>query len=133
MAGAAYAARIASVCEQSRRSLQKALVKMRSSGDTLRTIIDTIPALAWSARPDGSAEFFNRRWLDYSGLSAEEAADWGWTAAVHADDLNRLATLAEYWRSILASGESGEIEARLRRFDGVHRWFLFRASPLRDE
>src|SRR5712671_7232292 len=92
--------------------------------------VDAIPTLAWSSRPDGSAEFFNRRWLDYAGLSAEEAADWGWTAAVHADDLNRL---ADYWRSIVASGESGEIEARLRRFDGVYRWFLFRASPLRDE
>jgi len=63
--------------------------------------------------------------LDYAGLSIEEARNWGWTAAVHADDLNRL---ADYWRSILAPGESGEIEARLRRFDGVHRWFLFRAS-----
>src|SRR4029077_17453679 len=78
---------------------------------------------------DGSAEFFNRRWLDYAGLSIEKARDWGWTAAVHADDLNRL---AHYSRAILASGEPGEIEARLRRFDGVYRWFLFRASPLRD-
>src|SRR6202171_5787630 len=96
----------------------------------VRLVGDAIPTLAWSARPDGSAEFFNRRWLDYAGLSIDEVRDWGWTAAVHAGDLNRL---ADYWRSILASGESGEIEARLRRFDGVHRWFLFRASPLRDE
>src|SRR5580700_4216221 len=93
-------------------------------------MVDTIPALVWSARTDGSAEFFNRRWLDYSGLSAEQAQDWGWTAAVHPDDLNRL---VEYWHSILRSGQPGEIEARLRRFDGQYRWFLFRASPLRDE
>jgi PAS domain S-box-containing protein len=98
--------------------------------DQLRAIIDTIPVLAWSARPEGSAEFFNRRWLDYAGLSIEEARDWGWTAAVHPDDLNRL---TDYWRSILASGEPGEIEARLRRFDGEYRWFLFRAEPLRDD
>jgi PAS domain S-box-containing protein len=98
--------------------------------DQLRAIIDTIPVLAWSARPEGSAEFFNRRWLDYAGLSVEEARDWGWTAAVHPDDLNRL---TDYWRSILASGEPGEIEARLRRFDGEYRWFLFRAEPLRDD
>src|SRR6202171_1079936 len=96
----------------------------------VRLVGDAIPTLAWSARPDGSAEFFNRRWLDYAGLSIDEVRDWGWTAAVHADDRDRV---ADYWRSILASGESGEIEARLRRFDGVHRWFLFRASPLRDE
>jgi len=48
--------------------------------------VDAIPTLAWSARPDGSAEFLNRRWLDYTGLSAEEASDWGWTAALHTED-----------------------------------------------
>jgi PAS domain S-box-containing protein len=110
--------------------LERSHVALKNSENRLRTIIDTIPALAWSARPDGSAEFFNRRWLEYAGLSVDEAHDWGWVNAVHADDRNRL---ADYWRSILASGQSGEIEARLRRFDGVYRWFLLRASPLRDE
>jgi PAS domain S-box-containing protein len=127
---AGHIVRIAIELERSHLALKNALVEIKNSENRLRTIIDTIPALAWSARPEGSAEFFNRRWLDYAGLSAEEAADWGWTAALHPDDLNRL---ADYWRSILASGESGEIEARLRRFDGAHRWFLFRASPLLDE
>lgn len=47
-----------------------------------RLIVDTIPTLAWAARSDGSADFFNQRWLDYTGLSAEEARDWGWTAAI---------------------------------------------------
>jgi PAS domain S-box-containing protein len=103
---------------------------VKTAEDQLRSIIDTIPVLAWSARPEGSAEFFNRRWLDYAGLSIEEARDWGWTTAVHPDDLNAL---ADYWRSILASGGPGEIEARLRRFDGEYRWFLFRAEPLRDD
>jgi formate hydrogenlyase transcriptional activator len=89
-------------------------------------VVDVIPTLAWSARPDGSADFFNQRWLDYTGLSAEQARDWGWMDALHPDELNQL---ADYWRSVLASGEPGEIEARLRRFDGVYRWFLFRATP----
>jgi PAS domain S-box-containing protein len=127
---AGHIALVAIELERSNLALKHALVEIKNSENRLRTIIDTIPALAWSARPDGSAEFFNRRWLDYVGLTAEEAGDWRWTAAVHADDQNRL---AGYWQSILASGESGEIEARLRRFDGVYRWFLFRASPLRDE
>src|SRR3954470_23032252 len=83
--------------------------------------VDLIPSLAWSARSDGSADFFNQRWLDYTGLSAEQARDWGWTVALHPDDLKGL---VDYWRSVLASGEPGEIEARLRRFDGVYRWFL---------
>jgi PAS domain S-box-containing protein len=56
----------------------------------LKLIIDTIPALAWSARPDGTAEFFNQHYLDYLGLAAEEAQDWGWTVAVHPDDLDAL-------------------------------------------
>ena len=91
--------------------------------------VDAIPTLAWSARPDGSAEFLNRRWLDYTGLSAEQASDWGWTAAVHAEDRDRL---VDFWRQVLASGEPGEIEARLRRYDGDYRWFLFRLEPVRD-
>jgi len=103
---------------------------MKISEDELSKIVDTIPALVWSAHPDGSTEFFNRRWLDYAGLSAEEVRGWGWKAAVHPDDLNRL---VDFWRSVLSSGEPSEIEARLRRFDGQYRWFLFRASPLRDE
>jgi len=98
--------------------------------EQLRAIIDTIPALVWSARPDGSAEFFNRRWLDYTGLSYDEARDWGWEKIVHPADRERL---VEYWRSTLESGQPGEIEARLRRLDGEYRWFLLRASPLRDE
>jgi formate hydrogenlyase transcriptional activator len=92
--------------------------------------VDAIPTLAWSARPDGSAEFFNRRWLDYTGLSAEEASDWGWTAAVHTHDRDRL---MDFWRQLLASGEAGGIEARLRRYDGDYRWFLFRVEPVRDD
>src|SRR5580700_3282263 len=91
--------------------------------------VDAIPTLVWSARPDGSAEFFNRRWLDYTGLSAEKALNWGWSAALHTEDRDRL---MDFWRHLLASGEAGEIEARLRRYDGDHRWFLFRVEPARD-
>jgi PAS domain S-box-containing protein len=127
--GAGHIALIAIERQRSHQALEEALVEIKNSENKLRTIIDTIPALAWSARPDGSAEFFNRRWLDYAGLSAEEAADWGWTAALHPEDRARL---MDYWRYLLASGETGEIEARLRRFDGEFRWFLFRASPLRN-
>jgi formate hydrogenlyase transcriptional activator len=91
--------------------------------------VDAIPALVWSARPDGSAEFLNRRWLDYTGLSAEEASDWGWTVALHTEDRDRL---MDFWRHLLDSGEAGETEARLRRYDGDYRWFLFRVEPVRD-
>jgi GAF domain-containing protein len=75
---AGHIALIAIEAERSHLALENALVEIKNSENRLRTIIDTIPALAWSARPDGSAEFFNRRWLDYAGLSAEEASDWEW-------------------------------------------------------
>ena len=103
---------------------------LQRSERNLRLIVDTIPALAWSARPDGSAEFFNQNYLEFIGLSAENARDWGWTTALHPDDLDGLAA---DWRRIIASDEPGEAEARLRRHDGEYRWFLFRANPLRDE
>ena len=95
-----------------------------------RIAIDTIPTLVWAARSDGSAEFFNMRWLDYTGLTLDEARDWGWVVAIHPDD---FISLGDTWRTIIASGEPGEAEARLRRSDGEYRWFLFRAVPLRDE
>ena len=97
---------------------------------SFRQMIDLMPALAWSCRADGSAEFFNRVWLDYTGLKATEAVDWGWTAAIHPDDLDGL---VHYWQSVLGAPKPAEIEARLRSHDGKYRWFLFRARPLMDE
>lgn len=103
---------------------------LRASERNLKLIIDTIPAMVWSRRPDGGVEFFNQHYLDFTGLSAEQASGWGWRAAVHPDDLNELATT---WRRLVASETPGEAEARLRRQDGAYRWFLFRTNPLRDE
>jgi PAS domain S-box-containing protein len=103
---------------------------LAASERNLKLIIDTIPALAWSARTDGNAEFFNQHYLDFIGLSTEQASGWGWTIAVHPDDVNALAAT---WQHIMASEAPGEAEARLRRYDGSYRWFLFRANPLRDE
>src|SRR3984957_8209469 len=115
--------------ESAQRELQRQNERLQRSERELQEVIETIPAMAWSAATDGAAEFFNRRWLDYAGLSADQVHGWGWTSAIHPDDLSRL---ADYWRSILTSGEPGEFEARLRRFDGVYRWFLFRATPSLD-
>jgi PAS domain S-box-containing protein len=104
--------------------------KLRRNERDLHSIIRTIPTMVWSAAPDGSVDFFNPRWLDYTGLSPDQSRDWKWTTPIHPDDLIRL---TDVWQSILVSGEPGETEARLRRFDGAYRWFLFRANPLRDE
>jgi PAS domain S-box-containing protein len=112
---------------EDRKHAEEAVV---ASERNLRLIINTMPALAWSAQADGNVDFVNQRWLDYAGLSPVQAQGWGWAQAFHPDDLGHL---NDYWLSIIAAGQPGEIEARLRRFDGTYRWFLFRASPLRDE
>jgi formate hydrogenlyase transcriptional activator len=116
--------------EAANLELQRQNERLQRSERELREVIETIPCMAWSASADGAAQFFNRRWLDYAGLAADQVENWGWTAAVHPDDLN---TLVDYWRTAIASSQPGEIEARLRRFDGVYRWFLFRATPSFDD
>jgi len=72
----------------------------------------------------------NQRWREYAGLSAEESQGWGWQVAIHPED---LPSLMRKWRELLISGEPGEIEARMRRHDGVFRCFLIRFEPFRDE
>jgi PAS domain S-box-containing protein len=94
----------------------------------LGRVFDALPAMLWTAGPDGRIDFANRRWSHYTGLSLDEAH--GWQAAINPDD---LAELVERWRSILASGEPGELEARVRRFDGEYRWFRVQCSPMRDD
>ncbi|MDB5072241.1 MAG: tmoS 1 [Candidatus Eremiobacteraeota bacterium] len=98
--------------------------------DQFRLAIDKIPGLVWSSLPDGYVDFLNQRWCDYTGLSMDEAMGWGWQVAVCAED---LPSLVDTWKTVLSSGEPGEAVARLRRFDGTLRWFLFRAMPVRDE
>ena len=94
----------------------------------LRLIIDTIPAIVWSKLPDGSADFLNQNFREYTGLSLAESLGWGWMNAFHPDD-----RLMEKWPAAMAAGRAFEAEARLRRSDGQYRWFLIRAVPLRDE
>src|SRR6202045_704486 len=96
----------------------------------LRQVIDTIPTLVWCTGPDGSTEFLNKRWHDYTGFSPEESRVRGWEPTVHPEDLPRVAAKGQ---ELLASGQPGEVEARIRRHDGAFRWFLMRVEPLRDE
>lgn len=96
----------------------------------LRRVIDAIPTLAFCSFADGSKEFVNKRWLDYTGLSPEESHMWGWQAAFHPED---LPLVMKKWEEVLVSGKRGEIEARLRRSDGVYRWFLNRVEPFFDD
>jgi PAS domain S-box-containing protein len=116
--------------KSSQQALEGALHEAQILKDRFEIAIDTIPGLVWTALPDGNIDFLNRRWREYTGLKLDEASGWGWRVAIHPYDLPGLES---YWRSVLASGEPGETEGRLRRFDGVYRWFLFRGVPLYDE
>src|SRR5229473_249269 len=102
----------------------------QKSEDNLRQVIDTIPTLVWCTGPDGSTEFLNKRWHDYTGFSPGESRVRGWQPTVHPEDLPRVVAKGQ---ELLASGQPGEVEARIRRHDGVFRWFLMRVEPLRDE
>ena len=95
----------------------------------LRSFIDRVPALAWSALPDGSLDFFNQRFRDYTGLSSDQLYGSEWKSAVHRDDIQQLET----WWQGLRQSQAGTTEVRLRRFDGEYRWFQITASPVYDE
>jgi PAS domain S-box-containing protein len=97
---------------------------------SLRRVIDTIPTMVFSSFADGSKEFINKVWHDFTGLSHEESRGWGWQHAFHPDD---LPLLMDKWKEVLLSGQPGEVEARLRRSDGVYRWFLNRVEPFFDD
>jgi PAS domain S-box-containing protein len=103
---------------------------LRKSEKELRDVIDTIPAMVWSTLPDGSNTYVNKRFVEYTGSSAEQVAGSGWQALVHPDDLERH---AGKWMEAVATGKPHENEVRSRRSDGQYRWQLDRGLPLRDE
>ncbi|HEX6288742.1 MAG TPA: PAS domain S-box protein [Herpetosiphonaceae bacterium] len=96
-----------------------------------RTLVEALPQLVWTANPDGYTDFFNRRWYDYTGLTAEDCLGWGWEAVLHPDDVQQT---VERWMEAVRTGVSYEIEYRLRRgADGAYRWHLGRGLPLRNQ
>jgi PAS domain S-box-containing protein len=123
-------AHLGRVFNDAARRLRDLYATLQQSEDRLRLVIDTIPAHVWSARPDGSVDFVNRRWLETTGLTMEDALGWDWGSVVHPDDLARY---VDEWRAALADGKPTESEVRLRRADGKYRWWLTRNVPLRDE
>jgi formate hydrogenlyase transcriptional activator len=96
----------------------------------LRAFIDAFPAIAWSALPDGSLDFVNQRFRDYTGLSSDQLYGSEWKSAVHRDDIQKIET---WWQDLSQSQEPGTTEKRLRRFDGEYRWFQIAAAPVHDE
>jgi formate hydrogenlyase transcriptional activator len=103
---------------------------IRKQEAELREVVDTIPAIVWSALPDGSNSYVNSRFVEYCGMPPEQIAGSGWYAATHPDDLERHNAK---WLACVASGEPFEDEVRFRRADGEYHWHLQRGIPLRDE
>jgi PAS domain S-box-containing protein len=113
---AAYQVRVRQLQEQERK---------------FREAVETMPALAFVALPDGYRTFVNRGWVEYTGMTVEQASGSGWQAAIHPDDLKRV---INKWQTSAATGEPLEYETRLRHgADGEYRWFQTRATSLRDK
>jgi PAS domain S-box-containing protein len=112
------------------RHLERQRDAIRKSEKELRDGIDSIPAMVWSTLPDGSNTYVNKRFVEYTGSSAEQMAGSRWQALVHPDDLERHAAK---WTEALATGKPHENEVRSRRSDGQYRWQLDCGLPLRGE
>jgi len=100
------------------------------SREHFKLLSDSIPQMTWTNLPNGDVNFYNKRWYDYTGLTFEETKKWGWQAVVHPDDINH--TTERYLKS-LQTGDIFEVENRYKRHDGVYRWHLNRATPLKDD
>src|SRR5580693_3043686 len=112
-----------------RHEQSDALEKLGQEAARLQTVIDMVPSFLWTSFPDGSKEYLNKRWYEYTGLSLEQGKGWGWKVVVHPDDLDRL---VREWLALVEARKPGELETRIRRYDGEYRWFLIRIVPQLD-
>jgi PAS domain S-box-containing protein len=110
--------------------LQTALEAKSNSEQRYRFLADSVPQIAWTARPDGHLNYYNQKWFEYAGTTPEEMDKVGWTFFVHPDDLPNAGKI---WQESLDTGCDYEVEFRLKRAsDQTYRWHLVRALPMRD-
>lgn len=103
---------------------------LRQTTERLRQIADALPQILWTADPDGSMDYFNQRWAEYTGLPNDAGEGCGWCAVLHAEDRERT---VEAWQRAVRTGRPYQVEHRVRGIDGKYRWFLSRGLPLRDD
>jgi len=115
--------------KQAENALRATEAALAASEHNLRLIIDSLPVLVWSARPDGSADFVNKSWLDYAGLPAERILDWGFLDLYHPDDIPEM---VEIWKRDLENSDHTQLKGRIRGGDGKYRWFYFSGRKLTD-
>ena len=118
-----------SALRTARQQTQMSLLKLQASEERYRVLVENVPQLVWISRADGFVEYFNQRWFDYTGQKADAALGWDWQRAIHPDDLSPT---LEQWTKDLATGNPIEVNYRLKRADGLYRWHMVRAVPLRN-
>lgn len=104
--------------------------QLRQTEQRQKLILDSIPPKLTTTKPDGSVDYFNPRWMEYTGLSFEQIRDWGWKQVIHPDDLEEH---VQKWLDGLNTGKTYEHKSRFRRADGEYRWHISRAMPIRNE
>src|ERR1700733_7374865 len=102
---------------------------LRESEGRYRALLEAVPQLVWTSAPDGASDYFNPQWRTYTGATVEEHLGWGWLKAVHQSDRDEL---EDAWKSSLMTGDVFDIDVRLCRADGSHRWFKLRSIPVRE-
>lgn len=110
-------------------ALRAAEAAFRASEQNLSIIIDSLPVLAWVARPDGSADFVNRRWAEYAGVEPGKILEWGFLDFYHPDDVDGMVAI---WKDCLATKDEMGLKGRIRRYDGEYRWFYFAGRKITD-
>ena len=103
---------------------------LEESEARFRAIADSMPQMVWSTRPDGFHDYYNARWYEFTGVPEGSTDGEAWNGMFHPEDQERAWAR---WRRSLETGDPYEIEYRLRRHDGVYRWTLGRARPIRNE
>ncbi|MDJ1480938.1 PAS domain-containing sensor histidine kinase [Cytophagaceae bacterium YF14B1] len=116
-------------CMEDITKQKKAKDELLESQYKFKLLSETIPQLIWTATPDGLVDYVNCRWIEYTGLSMEQSKNYGWATAFHPED---LPTLQEHWQKALYTTNLHQVEARIRNVEGIYRWFLIRAMPLKD-
>src|SRR5258705_11810558 len=108
---------------------QHAKEALHASEESFRLIVDSIPAFAWYASPDGKIEYLNQRILDFTAEPQENLVGFGWANVLHPEDVESTKTA---WLHSVETGEPCEVDHRVRRSDNIYRWFRTNAQPLRD-
>lgn len=103
---------------------------LRESEERFRNLAESMPQIVWSADVDGSVDYYNQRWAEFSGITQTDGQGWGWQPVLHPEDQQRT---LEAWQQSVQTGEIYECEHRLMRFDGEFRWYLSRGVPVRDQ